>query len=306
MTAITANGITIEVERHGPPSAAPLLLVRGLGSQLIHWPAALIDGFVRAGFHVITYDNRDAGLSQKFAAAGRPDIAAMQARLSAGQEVTAPYRIEDMAADGIGVLDTLGIAAAHVFGISMGGMIVQQMALDHPGRLLSATIVMSSSGAPGLPPATPEAEAMLLAEPDDPSDRESVIAHTLRGDRVWGSPGFPFEEAKRRALIGRALDRCHCPEGVTRQYAAVLAGRNRRFARLGEVRVPALVIHGTDDTLLPLAHGRDIAARIPGAKLLEVAGMGHDLEGGISMIIVAAVREFIADLRPSAGAARPG
>ena len=296
MTAITANGITIEVERHGPPSAVPLLLVRGLGSQLIHWPAALIEGFVRGGFHVITYDNRDAGLSQKFAAAGRPDIAAMQARLAVGQEVAAPYRIEDMAADGIGVLDVLGIAAAHVFGISMGGMIVQQMALDHPGRLLGATIVMSSSGAPGLPPATPEAEAMLLAEPDDPSDRASVIAHTLRGDRVWGSPGFPFDEAERRALIGRALDRCHCPDGVTRQYAAVLASRGRRFARLDEIRVPVLVIHGTDDTLLPLAHGRDIAARIPGARLVEIEGMGHDLEGRISAIIVAAVGDFAGGL----------
>lgn len=293
MTAITANGITIEVERHGPPSAVPLLLVRGLGSQLIHWPAALIDGFVRNGFHVITHDNRDAGLSQKFGAAGRPDIAAMQAKLAAGQPVSAPYRIEDMAADGIGVLDALGIAAAHVLGISMGGMIVQHMALDHPGRLLSATIVMSSSGAPGLPPATPEAEAMLLAEPDDPSDRASVIAHTLRGDRIWGSPGFPFDDEERRALIGRAYDRCHCPEGVTRQYAAVLAGRGRRFARLGEIEVPALVIHGTEDTLLPLAHGRDIAARITGSEMIEVAGMGHDLEGGIATIIVAAVTRFV-------------
>jgi pimeloyl-ACP methyl ester carboxylesterase len=155
---------------------------------------------------------------------------------------------------------------------------------------------MSSSGAPGLPPATPEAEAMLLAEPDDPSDRASIIARTLRGDRVWGSPGFPFDEAERRALIGRALDRCHCPDGVTRQYAAVLASRGRRFTRLGQIRVPVLVIHGTDDTLLPLAHGRDIAARIPGAKLVEVEGMGHDLEGGISAIIVTAVGNFVGGL----------
>lgn len=298
MTAIRANGITIEVERHGPAAGVPLLLVRGLGSQLIHWPGPLVEGFVRGGFHVITYDNRDAGLSQKFASLGRPDIPAMQAQLAAGEAPRAPYTVADMAADGIGVLDTLGVAAAHVLGISMGGMIVQQMALDHPGRLLSATIVMSSSGAPGLPPATPEAETMLLAEPDDPGDRASVIAHTLRGDRVWGSPGFPFDEAERRTLVARAYDRCHYPEGVGRQYAAVLASRGRRFARLGEVRLPALVIHGTDDTLLPLAHGQDIAARIPDAKLIVIDGMGHDLEGGISTAIVAAVRDFIAALPP--------
>lgn len=299
MTAITANGITIEVERHGPPTAVPLLLVRGLGSQLIHWPAALIDGFVREGFHVVTYDNRDAGLSQKFGESGRPDIPALLARVAAGAEVAVPYGVGDMAADGIGVLDALGIGAAHVLGISMGGMIVQHMALDRPGRLLSATIVMSSSGAPGLPPATPEAEAMLMAEAEDPSDRASVIDHTLRGDRIWGSPGFPFDESERRALIARAYDRCHYPEGVTRQYAAVLAGRGRRFARLGGIGLPVLVIHGTDDTLLPLEHGRDIAARIPGARLVEIAGMGHDLEGGISGVIVTALRDFVAALPPA-------
>lgn len=181
----------------------------------------------------------------------------------------------------------------------MGGMIVQHMALDHPQRLLSATIVMSSSGAPGLPPATPAAEAMLMAEAEDPSDRASVIDHTLRGDRIWGSPGFRFDEGERRALVARAYDRCHYPEGVTRQYAAVIAGRGHRFTRLGGIRLPVLVIHGTDDTLLPLEHGRDVAARIPGARLIEVEGMGHDLEGGISGIIVTAVRDFIATPAPA-------
>lgn len=288
MAAVQANGIRIEVERHGPEDGIPLLLVRGLGSQLIHWPPALIEGFTANGFHVVTYDNRDAGLSQKFGEHGVPDLDTMEARQAAGEAVSAPYSLADMAADGIGVLDALGLPAAHVLGISMGGMIVQHMALDHPARLLSATIVMSSSGAPDLPRATAEAEALLLAEPEDPSDREAVIAHTLRGDRVWGSPGFPFDEARRRALIGRAFDRCHYPEGIARQYAAVIANRGHVHGRLGEVRVPTLVIHGTDDTLLPIEHGRDLAARIPGASLVEIAGMGHDLEGGISAVIVEA------------------
>ncbi len=287
MPRVRANGIPIEVERHGAADGIPLLLVRGLGSQIVHWPPALIDGFVANGFHVIAYDNRDAGLSCKFDESGVPDIAAVRRKIGAGENPDVPYRLADMAADGIGVLDALNIRRAHVFGTSMGGMIVQLMAHAHPRRIRSMTIVMSSSGDPALPPRKPEIERLLLSQPDDPNDRAQVIEHTLACDRVWGSPAYPFDENERRALIARAYERCHCPDGVTRQYAAMIA-QGSRLSLLGAITTPTLVIHGTEDALLPIEHGRDLAAAIPGAELIEIEGMGHDLEGGIAQRVVAA------------------
>lgn len=152
MPLVKANGIEIEVERHGAENGTPLILVRGLGSQLIHWPSSLIDGFVEKGFHVIAFDNRDTGLSSKFSDWGVPDIAMLQEQAAAGEALDVPYTLSDMAGDAISVLDSCGIEKAHVMGISMGGGIVQHLAMDHADRLLSATIVMSSSGAADLPP----------------------------------------------------------------------------------------------------------------------------------------------------------
>ena len=202
MPSITANGIRIEVERHGPDAGSPVLLIRGLGSQLIHWPDELIEALVAAGHHVITYDNRDTGLSQRFDSFGAPDFSAPNGPVPA-------YSVDDMADDAVGVLDTLGIARAHVVGMSMGGMILQRLALAHPERLLSATIVYSSSGAPDLPGRDPEVEALLVSQPDDPSDRAQVIEHTLKCDRAWASPAFPFDEnigiRHRKQLGARAI-----------------------------------------------------------------------------------------------------
>ena len=284
MTRIVANGIVVEAECHGGTSGRPILLIRGLGSQLIHWPRRMIDLLGAAGFHVIVFDNRDSGLSQKFDAAGIPDPATLSADLAKGLPADVPYTIGDMARDAVGVLDAFEIGTAHVLGISMGGMILQRLASEFSERLRSATIVASSSGSPDLPPRLPEVEAMLLSEPDDPG-REAYIEHTLQCDRVWGSPGYPFDEDERRALIARAYDRCHCPAGVARQYSAIIASRGG-FADLESIAVRTLVIHGEDDALLPVAHGEDIAARIPGAELVTVPGMGHDLEGEISEIVV--------------------
>jgi len=277
MAQIKANGIDIEVERHGDPTGAPLLMIRGLGSQIIHWPQDMIDGFIAAGFHVITYDNRDAGLSQMFNDAP-------------------PYTVADMAADGIGALDTLGIARAHVLGISMGGMILQSMLLDHRDRLLSATIIMSSSRAEGLPGRSPEMEALLFADSGDPAkDLDGVVDHILHCDHVWGSPGFPFDEAERRVFIIRAIERSYRPDGVMRQGMAVMAG-DGMAGRLGEITTPTLVIHGDSDALLSVEHGRDIADRVPGAKYEEIAGMGHDLDGGVGPIVVGMVSGFVGGL----------
>ena len=289
---ITANGLSLEVEQHGPTDAQSILLIRGLGSQLIHWPEGLIDALVGHGLHVITFDNRDSGLSQKFTEYGAPDFTAMEAALAKGDAPELPYETEDMARDAIGVLDALGIKAAHVLGMSMGGMIAQTLALEHSDRLISATIVMSTSGLPGLPAPTPEAAIALTAYPENPDDRNDVIEFTLKSDRVWMSPGFPFDPDQRRALIGRAYDRCYYPEGVQRQYASLLGWRGR-FNEHAQIAVPVLVVHGTDDTLLPVDHGRDIAARIPGAELYEINGMGHDLEGGIPDLIVSRLIAFL-------------
>lgn len=277
MAQIKANGIDIEVERHGDPSATPLLMIRGLGSQIIHWPQDMIDGFVAAGFHVITYDNRDAGLSQMF-------------------DDAPSYTVADMAADGIGVLDALGIKRAHVLGISMGGMILQSMLCNHRDKLLSATIIMSSSRAEGLPGRSPEMEALLFKNPGDPkTDLEGVIAHTLYCDRAWGSPGFAFDEDERRALIIRAIERNYRPDGVMRQGMSVMQS-DSPAPKLAQVTTPTLVIHGDSDTLVSAEHGRDIAERIPGARYEEIAGMGHDLDGGVAPIIVGQVSSFIGGL----------
>ena len=258
MARIVANGIAIEAERHGEASGRPILLIRGLGSQLIHWPPRMIDGLVAACFHVIVYDNRDSGLSQKFDANEIPDFGRLRADLAGEQSSDLVYTIGDMARDAVGVLDAFEIGTAHVLGISMGGMILQSLAIEFSERLRSATIVASSSGSPNLPPRSPEVEAMLLSGPDEPG-REAYIEHTLKCDRVWGSPGYPFDEGERRALIARAYDRCHCPAGVARQYAAISACRGG-FADLERIAVQTLVIHGEDDALLPVAHGKDMEA----------------------------------------------
>ncbi|MDU8943567.1 alpha/beta fold hydrolase [Ovoidimarina sediminis] len=284
MARITANGLELEVEQFGSPSASPILLIRGLGSQIIHWPTRLIDGLVDSGFRVIAYDNRDAGLSQKLDGAGIPDIGAVRDLVRKGEAVRVPYSLHDMAADGVGVLDALEIERAHVLGISMGGMILQVMAHRYPGRVKSAAIVMSSSGAPGLPAASSEVMDMLTSHPPK-TDRESVVTHTLMCDRAWASPLYPFDEAERRNLIGRAYDRSYYPEGATRQLAAITADTSRHRS-LSALRMPVTVIHGTDDTLLPIEHGRDIASRIPNAVLVEIEGMGHDLEGAVPAMIV--------------------
>jgi pimeloyl-ACP methyl ester carboxylesterase len=272
MGQILANGISLEVARHGDPKGAPLILIRGLGSQMIQWPEHFIAAFVSAGFHVVSFDNRDAGLSRKFD--GEP-----------------AYTLSDMAADTVGLMDALGLGTAHVLGMSMGGMIVQMLALDHGARLRSAVVVMSSSRAPGLPEAAPEVQAALLSAAPS-GRREDVIAHDLATGRFWQSPGWPFDADERAGMIGRLWDRCHCPEGVTRQFRAIEAS-TPDLARIERITTPMLVIHGLQDTLFPPEHGRDIARRVPGARLVEIEGMGHDIEGPLAGMIAGHAIAFI-------------
>ena len=263
MGQLCANGIQIEAERLGDPDAPAILLIRGLGTQLCQWPQPFLDGLADA-LQVVVFDNRDVGLSQKF-----DDPVA-------GSAVAPSYLLRDMAADSIGVLDALEIERAHVFGISMGGMIAQELASRFPERTRSLISVMSSSGDPSVPPPTPEAMRVLTEPPARPGDRACAVAHGLAGRRVVGSPGYVDPDAVVRAELERAYDRCNHPPGVARQLAAVLASGSR-VELLPSIQAPTLVIHGTDDPLVHPDGGRHTAKLIPGARLVEIEGMGHDL-----------------------------
>lgn len=280
MARIEANGIGIECESLGDAGAPAILLIRGLGTQMSQWPQPFLDGLVEGGLRVVRFDNRDVGLSQKFSDAGVPNLRELMGEMRAGRVPATPYTLDAMADDCIGVLDAFGIDRAHVFGISMGGMIAQLVAAHHPSRVLSLTSVMSSSGHSSVPPATPEAMAVLTSQPEKPGDRTSVVEHGLAGRRVIGSPGYQDPDDVVRAELGAAFDRCHDPAGVARQFAAVVAGGSRGELLPG-IAVPTLVIHGNDDSLVHPDGGRDTARRIPGATLEMIDGMGHDIPLGL-------------------------
>jgi pimeloyl-ACP methyl ester carboxylesterase len=267
------NGIKIAYATHGEPSAPPLLVIHGLGAQMIDFPPGLVDGLVGAGFHVITFDNRDQGESTWFDDAGQPDIAALL-----GDPLTpVPYLLADMAADAAGLLDALGFDSAHILGVSMGGMIAQQFAIDYPDQVRTLTSIMSTPG-PTIGPPTPEAVAALLVAPV--TERDAAIEQSLAGSRVIASPGFPFDEAGMRTRAEIHFDRGHHPVGTARQLAAVLASPDRTEA-LGQVTAPTLVVHGAADPLVTLPGGEATAAAIPGAELWVVEGMGHDLPAAV-------------------------
>ena len=257
---IARNGnCEIYYETFGDPSNPTLVLINGLGSQCINYHEDWCAMFVDRGLQVIRYDNRDVGLTTKYDDAPR----------GAGGEA---YTISDMAADGMAVLDAAGVDRAHVMGLSMGGMIVQVMAIEHPDRLLSVTSVMSRTGEPEYGGSTPEAFALLTAPA--PTSREESIDRHVEGLRVWGSPAFADEERWRRDAQ-RAVDRCFHPSGPGLQFLAIAAAP-QRADRLREVTTPALVIHGDCDTLIDISGGRRTAELIPGARFEAIEGMGHD------------------------------
>ncbi len=294
LAQIQANGIAIEVETAGQASDSPIILIRGLGTQLIQWPADFVQRLVDRGFRLVMFDNRDVGLSQKFDSAGTPDLAA----LMTGQ-LEPPYQLTDMAEDVLGILEVLEIESAHIVGMSMGGMIAQLVALASPQRTRSLVSIMSSSGRPDLPPPRPEAAAALTSRPERPDDRDSIIDHGIKTRRVLGSPGFPTDDAELRRQIEAAYDRCYYPQGVARQLAAVVKGGSR-VERLKTIAVPTLVIHGADDPLVQLEGGRDTAKNIPGAQLEIIGGMGHEISPGLAVRLA----DLIADFASKADAAR--
>jgi len=274
MPRASSNGIELEYDTFGRTSDRPLLLVMGLGAQMILWDEAFCGLLAERGFHVIRFDNRDVGLSTKLDAAGMPNVFEAFANAAQGRQIAAPYTLSDMAGDAVGLLDALGLETTHVVGASMGGMIVQTLAIEHAKRLRSLTSIMSTTGNPALP--GPEPAAMGALTTPAPTEREAAIEHGVKLWRVIGSPGFRFDEAWVRDRAARAFDRGVSPAGFARQLVAILASGNRKPA-LGAVRTPSLVIHGAADPLVPLAGGRDTAEAIPGAELLVLEGMGHDL-----------------------------
>jgi pimeloyl-ACP methyl ester carboxylesterase len=291
MPRASSNGIEIEYEVFGPSDAPPLLLVMGLGSQMIFWDEEFCEGLAARGHRVIRFDNRDVGRSTKLEAAGVPNVLAAMAAVGSGARVAAPYTLDDMADDAAGLLDALEVDAAHVVGASMGGMIAQTLAIRHPKRVRTLTSIMSTTGRPGLPGPTPAALGVLLAPPV--AGREPNVERGVATWRVIGSPGFPFDEPRIRERAGRAFDRGFHPEGVARQLAAILASGSRR-ERLAGVRAPTLVIHGQADPLVPVACGVDTADAVPGAELLLVEGMGHDLPRGAWPTILDAIGKLTA------------
>ncbi|MDB5946650.1 MAG: alpha/beta hydrolase [Ramlibacter sp.] len=290
---VQANGISIEVEdsgANGSQQGRPaVLLIMGLGMQLIAWPPAFIRGLVSAGYRVLRMDNRDVGLSQHFDELGKPNLMWNSLKQKLGLRVEPPYSLADMAQDATGVLDALRIRQAHVIGVSMGGMIGQRVAIAAPDRVSSLASIMSSSGARHLPGPNPEVLRALLSRPADRSE-QAVVDHTVRLFKLIGSPAFPLDDKTLRDGVLASIRRSFHPVGTLRQMLAIVADRARADA-LSAIRLPTLVVHGRDDPLVPYACGVDTARRIAGARLVGIAGMGHDLPPGV-------VEQILAPLLP--------
>jgi pimeloyl-ACP methyl ester carboxylesterase len=269
MPTAHVNGVDIEYVTDGDPADPPLLLVMGLGGQLIAWPQGFVDELQARGFYLIRYDNRDCGLSTKFE--GMPDIAAM---LFGGDGSSAPYHVEDMADDAAALLVHLGIDRAHLVGVSMGGMITQALVIRHGEQFLTACSIMSTTGDRSV--GAPKGEAVTALLRPVATSRDEAIEASLEGSRVIGSPKYPSDEALLRGLAAAAYDRSYCPEGTARQLGAIFASPDRTEGLHG-VRMPFLVIHGEDDPLVTLSGGQATADAVPGSKLIAIPGMGHDL-----------------------------
>jgi pimeloyl-ACP methyl ester carboxylesterase len=266
--------IELAYESFGDPGDPPLLLVMGLATQMIGWPDEFCAGLADRGLFVVRFDNRDIGLSTHLDDRGAPDILA----ILGGDRSNVAYPLADLADDTAGLLDALHLDSAHVVGASMGGMVAQLVAIRHPDRVRSLTSIMSTTGNPAVGMPAEAAMGVLLAPPA--TDRASAIQRAVDTYRVIGSPGFEFDEQALRERAGLSYDRRYNPAGVARQLAAILTTADRT-ADLGAVDVPTLVIHGEQDSLVHVSGGRATAAAIPGAELLVIDGMGHDLPRAI-------------------------
>ncbi|MEO7254495.1 MAG: alpha/beta hydrolase [Casimicrobium sp.] len=288
---VKSNGLDFEVEINEPgrPDGAPtVLLIMGLGMQLVAWPLEFVKALTDAGYRVVRLDNRDIGLSYK-TTAKVPNLVWMGLKFRLGFAVRTDYTLRDMVEDTRGVLDALNITRCHVIGVSMGGMIAQGLASHHPDRVLSLTSIMSTTGARGLPQATPAATMALLKRPKS-RKREDIVEHFVKVLTVIGSPKYPMNEAELRQRIGEAYDRSFYPAGTIKQMGAIMASGDRSD-EVRKITVPTLVIHGKDDPLVPLKHGEDTAKKIAGSEYTEIDGMGHDL--GVLPVLMERIVPFL-------------
>ncbi len=287
-TLVKVNNIELCYDTFGDPKDPAMLLIMGLGSQMIRWADVLCEQLAALGFWVIRYDNRDVGKSTKFEDAGVPNVIALRFQREQGEPMDVPYKVLDMAQDAVGLLDELKVDAAHVVGVSMGGMIAQAVAIHYPERVRTLTSIMSATGNPNLPP--PKPEALMLLQQAPPTTRDEYIEYAVNRQRILCGTRYPIDETYVRDLAARSFDRGIYPEGTARQLAAVLASGNRKPA-LQAVKIPTLVIHGDADPLVPVEGGKDTAGAIPGAKLVIIEGMGHDIPASLAPQIIKPIIE---------------
>jgi len=299
---VVTRTITLEVEQHGPADGPVLLLIMGLAMQLVAWPEHFISALTGAGLRVIRFDNRDCGLSQGFDQLDVPNLPLQMLRYSLGLPVRAPYSLANMAADAAALLEALALPAAHICGVSMGGMIAQLLAAHYPQRAASLTLAMTSSGARSLPRARWSTQAALLRRPRSNSV-DDLVQHAAHIFRVIGSPAWPAPRAELEAQLRRGIERSVRQQGALRQLLAIAAAPDRSplLARLG---LPVHIIHGEDDPLVPIAHGRDLARKIPGATAEFVAGMGHDLPRPVCERLARAIVRHVEQERASCVSSR--
>lgn len=299
MPRTEANGIEIEYESFGAHDAETILLISGMGDQMLRWTVPFCELLAARGYRVIRFDNRDVGLSTHFTDAPFPDMATLAGALTKGERPEVPYTLHDMARDALGLLDALQIERAHVVGRSMGGMIAQLLAADYPHRARSLAAIMSSTGNPGLPQARPEVMAMLMRRPPNPvDDEDGFLAHRAAFARTIGSRAYPFDETAQREHALAELKRAYSPSGFGRQLAALAVTGDLR-PRLKTITLPTLVIHGADDPLVPPACGKDIADNIRNATLMIVEGMGHELPPQLYETVADAIAHNARGQQPS-------
>ncbi len=277
---IQANGITLEVEDLGPTHGQPLLMIMGLGMQLVAWPLGLIQALVDSGFRVIRYDNRDIGLSQHLAELGEPNLVLQGMRYGVGLGLKPAYTLADLADDAAALVDALGLGSAHVCGASMGGMVAQHLAARHPRKVRSLSLIMSTSGARHLPGPHWKLRNALLKRPASDAPLSEVVEHFLRLYQLIGSPRYPAVPEELRDRVSASLRRSYRPDAAARQILAIMADGDRS-AMLSQIQAPTQVIHGAADPLVPVAAGHDLAGKIVGAELDVIDGMGHDLPSAL-------------------------
>jgi pimeloyl-ACP methyl ester carboxylesterase len=292
MNAAKCNGIELAYETFGEPGGRPLLLIMGLAYSMNRWPDPLCRSLAERGQYVIRFDNRDVGLSTHLTEARAPNPVRLVERMLLGERPSVPYLLRDMAADTVGLLDALDLRAAHLVGMSMGGMIAQTMAIEYPDRVLSLVSIMSTTGRANLPQARGQVLAQMMKP--IPTEREAAIRYIIDTDRLIAGDYFPAEEERLRDEAMRSYDRHYDPHGVNRQAAAIIASGSRARA-LRSVKTRALVIHGDRDPLVPIEGGQDTADCIPGARFLCVEGMGHYLARPVWPLLVDAISQHTAE-----------